>query len=63
MSVQKKSLLSNRDAVKKARIASQAANVVVGSPLDANSLTAQAMKRSKPPLTHNAFRMVAYKKK
>jgi len=45
MSVQKKSLISNRVAVKKALIASQPTESEQENPLKANSLTAQSMKR------------------
>jgi hypothetical protein len=54
MSVPKKSLISNRVAVKKALIASQPAETEQENPLKANSLTAQSMKRKKVSL--NAFR-------
>ena len=46
MSVQKKSLISNREAVTKARIASQPAETE-GNSLKANSHTAQSMRRMK----------------
>ncbi|MGA8215079.1 MAG: hypothetical protein WB799_15900 [Candidatus Sulfotelmatobacter sp.] len=44
MSIQKKSLISNRVAVRKALIASQPVEVGETSSLKANSLTAQSMK-------------------
>jgi hypothetical protein len=47
MSVQKKSLISNRVAVKKALIASQPAEIGETNPLKANSLTAQSMKKKR----------------
>jgi hypothetical protein len=46
MSVPKKSLISNRVAVKKALIASQPAETE-GNPLKVNSLTAQSMKKKR----------------
>ena len=47
MSVQKKSLISNRVAVKKALIASQPSDVPEANPLQANSLTTQSMKKKR----------------
>jgi hypothetical protein len=47
MSIPKKSLISNRVAVKKALIASQPPEVSGDNPLKASSLTAQSMKRKK----------------
>jgi len=47
MSVPKKSLISNRVAVKKALIASQPAESEQENPLKANSLTAQSMKKKR----------------
>ena len=58
MSVQKKSLISNRDAVTKARIASQPAEHGDSNPLKASSLTAQSMKKKKA-----GFTLMAMKKK
>lgn len=58
MSVQKKSLISNRDAVTKARIASQPAEPVDSNPLKASSLTAQSMKKKRAP----GFSLTAMKK-
>jgi hypothetical protein len=46
MPVPKKSLISNRVAVKKALIASQPAETE-GNPLKVNSLTAQSMKKKR----------------
>ncbi|HXY02717.1 MAG TPA: hypothetical protein VEI49_04025 [Terriglobales bacterium] len=53
MSVPKKSLISNRVAVKKALIASQPAEFEQENPLKANSLTAQSMKKKR---VMNSFR-------
>ena len=61
MSVQKKSLISNRVAVKKALIASQPAEIAEANPLKANSLMAQSMKKKKV-LVHKAFKVEAFKK-
>lgn len=47
MSVQKKSLISNRVAVKKALIASQPSESGETNPLTANSLAAHSMKAKK----------------
>ena len=47
MSIQKKSLISNRVAVRKALIASQPVEVGETNSLKANSLTAQSMKRKR----------------
>jgi len=47
MSVQKKSLISNRPTVKKALIASQSADTAETNPLKASALTAQSMKKMK----------------
>jgi hypothetical protein len=47
MSVQKKSLISNRPTVKKALIASQSADTAEANPLRASALTAQSMKKKK----------------
>jgi hypothetical protein len=47
MSIQKKSLISNRPTVKKALIASQPADAVETKSLKANALTAQSMKKMK----------------
>jgi len=59
MSIQKKSLISNRVAVRKALIASQPAEET--GQLKANSLTAQSMK-SRKVLAHKAFKTAMYKK-
>lgn len=65
MSVQKKSLISNRVTVKKALIASQPAESGQENPLKAESLTAQSMKkkrisaftlRAPKGAAHSAFR-------
>jgi hypothetical protein len=56
MSVPKKSLISNRVAVKKALIASQPAESEQENPLKANSLTAQSMKRKRIGLSAVNFR-------
>ena len=56
MSVQKKSLISDEKAVKKAPSASQPAEVVAASPLKAHSLTAHSMVRRK------ALTLRSYKK-
>jgi hypothetical protein len=53
MSIQKKSLISNRATVKKALIASQP-ETEQGNPLKANALTAQSMMKKKG---FNAFRL------
>jgi hypothetical protein len=47
MSVQKKSLISNRPTVKKALIASQSPESAGTNSLKAGSLTAQSMKKTK----------------
>ena len=47
MPVPKKSLISNRVAVKKALIASQPAEIGETNPLKVNSLTAQSMKKKR----------------
>lgn len=60
MSIQKKSLISNRAAVRKALIASQPAEVAETSQLKANSLAAQSMKKKR---TASAFNLTAFKKK
>ncbi|MGC1449857.1 MAG: hypothetical protein WA830_07465 [Candidatus Sulfotelmatobacter sp.] len=62
MSVQKKSLISNRVAVRKALIASQPAEGEEANSLKINSLTAQSMKKKKmiafkaSPLNFTAFK-------
>ena len=63
MSIQKKSLISNRVAVKKALIANQPTESEQENPLKANSLTAQSMKkkrmltlRAPKAQAHSAFR-------
>lgn len=56
MSVPKKSLISNRVAVKKALIATQPAESGEGNPLKANSLTAQSMKKKKDALFIRSFK-------
>jgi hypothetical protein len=58
MSVQKKSLISNRPTVKKALIASQSADAAETTPLKASALTAQSMKSKK----RNVVSFKAYKK-
>ena len=58
MSVQKKSLISNRPTVKKALIASQSADTAETTPLKASALTAQSMKSKK----RNVVSFKAYKK-
>ena len=58
MSVQKKSLISNRPTVKKALIASQSADAAETIPLKASALTAQSMKSKK----RNVVSFKAYKK-
>jgi hypothetical protein len=60
MSVKKKSLISNRDAVKKALIASQSAELGELNPLKASSLTAEPKK--KKLLAYTAFKSVSFKK-
>jgi hypothetical protein len=55
MSIQKKSLISNRVAVQKALIASQPAESGETNPLKASSLTAQSMKKKKF-IAHKAFK-------
>jgi len=60
MTVQKKSLISNRVAVRKALITSQSAEVAETSQLKASSLTAQSMKKKR---TASAFNLTAFKKK
>ncbi|HMD16996.1 MAG TPA: hypothetical protein VKH18_10035 [Terriglobales bacterium] len=59
MSIQKKSLIGKRVAVRKALIASQPAEVAETSQLKANSLTAQSMKKKRA----SAFNLTAFKKK
>jgi len=59
MSIQKKSLISNRAAVRKALIASQPAEVAETNLLKANSLTAQSMKKKRA----SALNFTAFKKK
>jgi hypothetical protein len=61
MSIQKKSLINNRVAVRKALIASQPVEVGETNSLKANSLTAQSMKR-KRVIAYKAFRVMSYKK-
>jgi len=61
MSIQKKSLISNRVAVRKALIASQPVEAGEPNSLKANSLTAQSMKR-KRVIAYKAFRIMSYKK-
>ncbi|MGA8622703.1 MAG: hypothetical protein WB660_29800 [Candidatus Sulfotelmatobacter sp.] len=63
MSIQKKSLISNRIAVKKALIASQPAEFGDTNPLKANSLTAQSMKKKKNMVVYKAFRAMSFKKR
>jgi hypothetical protein len=61
MSVPKKSLISNLQAVAKARIAREPANDnSEGNPLKANSLAAHSMKKKK---TNAIPAFVAFKKK
>jgi len=60
MSVPKKSLISNRVAVKKALIASQP-ETEESNPLKANSLTAQSMKRKRVMNTFKTFKAGAHK--
>lgn len=62
MSVQKKSLISNRAAVKKALIASQPSDLGEANPLKASSLTAQSMKK-KRIVALKGFSIDAFKKK
>ena len=59
MSVQKKSLISNRPTVKKALIASKSADTAETTPLKASALTAQSMKSKKG---HSAMTFKSYKK-
>jgi hypothetical protein len=59
MSVQKKSLISSRAAVRKALIASNPVESVETNPLKASSLTAQSMKKKR--LAHTAFRAPTFK--
>ncbi|HXY13906.1 MAG TPA: hypothetical protein VEI26_05350 [Terriglobales bacterium] len=59
MSIQKKSLISNRQAVKKALIASQPESEQSNA-LKANSLTAQSMK-SKRFLNHKRFKVAVFR--
>lgn len=61
MSVQKKSLISNEKAVKKAPSASQPAEVVAASPLKAHSLTAYSMRRKKS-VGHVAYKSAGIKR-
>ena len=61
MSVQKKSLISDEKAVKKAPSASQPAEVVAASPLKAHSLTAHSMMRRKG-LAHRANKSAGIKR-
>jgi hypothetical protein len=66
MSIQKKSLISNRVAVKKALIASQPAEVGEANELKANSLTAQSMKKKRLAISAfktTAFRVMSLKRK
>lgn len=64
MSVQKKSLISNRVAVRKALIASQPAEGEEANPLKVNSLTAQSLKKKKLIVFKAAaFNFTAFKKK
>jgi len=56
MSIQKKSLISNRVAVKKALIASNPAEVAETNPLKANSLTAQSLKQKRSAIAHKAYK-------
>lgn len=56
MSVQKKSLISNRPTVKKALIASQPTDNAGSNPLKANSLTAQSMKKKRSAVAYKAFK-------
>ncbi|HXY04203.1 MAG TPA: hypothetical protein VEI49_11545 [Terriglobales bacterium] len=51
MSIQKKSLISNRVTVKKALIANQPSESQENNPLKANSLTAQSMKKKRLGVT------------
>jgi hypothetical protein len=59
MSIQKKSLISNRVAVRKALIASQPVEVGENNSLKANSLTAQSMKKKR---NMGVFTLRAFKK-
>jgi hypothetical protein len=62
MSVQKKSLISNRVAVKKALIASQPSESGEANPLTADSLTAQSMKSKRANhLAYKAFKSTAFR--
>lgn len=65
MSVQKKSLISNRVAVRKALIASQPAEGEEANSLKINSLTAQSMKKKKKMIVFKAspFNFTMFKKR
>jgi hypothetical protein len=56
MSIQKKSLISNRPTVKKALIASQPAEAAETNSLRANALTAQSMKKMKGSYSIRSFK-------
>jgi len=62
MSVQKKSLISDEKAAKKAPSASQPAEVVAPSPLKAHSLTAYSMVRKKRAMAHTAYKSASAKR-
>ena len=59
MSVPKKSLISNRVAVKKALIASQPAQTE-GNPLKVNSLTAQSMKKKRAAMMFKTLKAKSF---
>ena len=61
MSVQKKSLIRDEKAVKKAPNASQPAEVVATSPLKAHSLTAYSMMRRKG-IARSAYKSAGIKR-
>jgi hypothetical protein len=63
MSVQKKSLISDEKAVKKAPRASQPAELVAASPLKAHSLTAHSMGQRKKTMAHTAYKTASAMKK
>jgi hypothetical protein len=61
MSVPKKSLISNRVAVKKALIASQPAESAQENSLKANSLTAQSMKKKRSIAVFKTLKREAFR--
>jgi hypothetical protein len=61
MSIQKKSLINDEKAVKKAPSASQPAEPVAASPLKAHALTAHSMRRQKA-MAHTAYKSAGMKK-